>query len=89
MVSYPTICEIGEVAIKTRRRRRRRWRIISIPNVLSNIALAEVDVIVGVAETVIPPYWVGDMITGRRQWLPWAPVTWALWVVIWAARPGI
>ena len=66
--------------IKGRRRRRwRRWRwwIRSVPNVLSNIALPKVDHVVGVADTVVPNYWVGNMITAYPQGLAWAPLKWA------------
>ena len=71
-----------------RRWRRRRW-IVSVPDILGDISLAEIDVIVGVADVVIPNHRVGDVITGRRQGLPRAPAAWPLRVVVRAAGPGI
>src|SRR6516162_9464828 len=41
-----------------RRRWRWRWRVISVPDFLSDIALPHVHVPEGVADTVIPNYWV-------------------------------
>src|SRR6516162_2339586 len=70
-------------------RRRRWWRVFAVPNVLGDIALAEVDIVVGVADVVVPNYRVGDVITGRRQGLPRAPVAWPLRVVVRAAGPRI
>jgi hypothetical protein len=59
------------------RRWRRRWWIRSVPNVLSNITLAPRDDVVGVADTVVPNYWVINVIAGYPQGLPWAPGFWA------------
>ena len=71
-----------------RRWGRRRW-IISIPNILGDIALPEVNIVVGVADIVVPNYRVGDVVAGRRQGLPRAPLARPLRVVVRAAGPGI
>ena len=66
----------------------RRWNR-SFKNVLSNIALPVVDVPIGVADVVVPNHWVDTKITGLHRRIPWAPVTWAGWVVIRTAGPGL
>jgi hypothetical protein len=61
---------------EARWRWRFRWWIRSVPNVFGNITQAEVDDVVGVADTVVPNHWVINMITGYPQGLPWAPRMW-------------
>src|SRR5437764_6351294 len=53
----------------------RRWRGVAVPDVLSDIALAEVDVPVGVADTFVPNHWIRDVITGVGQLVSRTPVT--------------
>jgi hypothetical protein len=79
-----TVIPVDEGRRRGRRRRRRR---ITLENILSNIALAEVDVPVGVADAVVPNYWVRDVVPGLNRRVPWAPVTWSLWVVVGTAGP--
>src|ERR1700756_2992597 len=68
-------------------RRRSRW-VVSIPNVLGDVSLAEVDVVVRVAHVVVPNHRVRDVITGRRHGVSRASVAWPLRVVVRAAGPG-
>jgi hypothetical protein len=73
---------------EARRRRRRWWRNRSFKNVLSNVALPVVDVPVGVADVVVPNYWIHTEVAGLHRGIPWAPATGPGWVVFWAAGPG-
>jgi hypothetical protein len=75
--------------IEARRWRwRQRRRALSLENVLSHIALPEIDVPVGVADIRVPNHWVHPKIAGLHRWIPRAPTTWAGWVVLRTAGPG-
>ncbi|MDT5347956.1 MAG: hypothetical protein QOH91_1243 [Mycobacterium sp.] len=90
LTSYSVTDTRGDWAeIKARRPRRRRWWILSVPNHPRNIALPRRDVVVGVADTRVPTYWVHTKITGLHRGVPGTPVTWSGWMVFWTAGPGI
>jgi hypothetical protein len=65
-----------------------RWRVISLPDFMGNIALPHVHVPVGVADTVVPNYWVVNHVAGPDRGVPWALVTRPLRVVGRTAGPG-
>jgi hypothetical protein len=65
------------------------WRRgkFSLEDVLSDVALPVVDVPVGVADVVVPNHWIHTEIAGLHRRIPWAPTTWAGWVVFRTSGP--
>ena len=60
--------------------------LLSLEDVVRNIALPAVDVPVGMADGVVPDHWIHANIAGLHRWIPRAPMAWTFGVI--SRTPG-